>query len=161
MSTYCKGLTKHTYVVIVTVLPMEDIGVIHVWLPSSIILSLAKCCNRVVKLVQHVHNNVATCCFEMFGAFGCALTSLWRCSRTRASSAQNTGMVLFRVSHDHTSRIPNSVEAIFPRRFYVHVRLLHFFRFFLFYIRKPLASRTYNLIVAISNQFLFSLKTDE
>ena len=53
------------------------------------------------------------------------------------------------------------MEALFPRGFYVHVRLLHFLRFFLFHVRKPLAFGANNLIVTISNQFLFSLKTDE
>ena len=70
-------------------------------------------------------------------------------------------MILFCDFHDHTSTVPNSMEALFPRGFNVHVRLLHFLRFFLFHVRKPLAFGAYNLIVAISNKFLFSLKTDE
>lgn len=66
-----------------------------------------------------------------------------------------------RAFHNHTSKFANLVEAIFPRRFYVDVSLLHFLRFFLFHIWKPLAFGAYNLIVAISNKFLFSLKTKE
>ena len=82
-------------------------------------------------------------------------------SSTRALSAQNTEMMLTSDFHNHTSRVANLVEAIFPCRFYVHISLLHFLRFFLFHIRKPLAFGAYNLIVAISNQFIFSLKTKE
>ena len=97
-------------------------------------------------------------------AFGCALTfSRRRFQHTRVQLAEHGNEIswLFRDFHDHTRGVPNSMEAIFPRGFYVHVRLLHFLRFFLFHIRKPLPFGAYNLIVAISNQFLFSLKTDE
>lgn len=130
--------------------------------PCTIVLHLSTYCNRVAKLVQHVvHNNVAMCCVEMFGVFGWALTSSQRGSSTRAFNAQNAETITPREFHDHTSRVPNLMETIFPRRFDVHVRLLHFLGFFLFNVRKPLAFGAYNLIVAISNQSLFFLKTNE
>ena len=113
---------------------------------------LAQCCNKVDKLLQHLSTKTL-----QFAVLKWLRVWLRRNVLEEAfpAYARNTEMILFRYFHDHTSRVLNSVEAIFPRGFYVHVRLLHFLRFFLFHVRKPLAFSTYNLIVAISNQFFF------
>lgn len=79
----------------------------------------------------------------------------------RGANSAHARFIITRDFQNHTSKVANLVEAIFSRRFYVDVSLLHFLRFFLFHIGKPLSFGAYNLIVAISNQFLFSLKTKE
>lgn len=50
-----------------------------------------------------------------------------------------------------------SVESIFPCRFDVHICLLHFLRLLLLHQRKSFTLCANDLIVSISNQFLFIL----
>ena len=53
------------------------------------------------------------------------------------------------------------MEPIFPCRFNVHICLFHFFRLLLLHPRKSLSLCAYNLIVSISDQFLFFLQGNQ